>query len=90
MGSHMIVDSDKALVECVLAGDKSAFGSLIVRYRSAAVGFARRIVGSEDAEDIAQEALLSAFLNLARLRDPDRFRSWLLGIIANLARSRCE
>jgi RNA polymerase sigma factor (sigma-70 family) len=81
-------DNDKALVERVLAGDKAAFGSLIDRHRYAALAFARRMVNAGDAEDVVQEALLAAFLNLRTLRDHDRFRAWLLGIVANLARSR--
>ena len=31
-----------------------------------------------DAEDVAQEAMLRAYRNFARLRDRDRFRSWLV------------
>jgi RNA polymerase sigma factor (sigma-70 family) len=42
----------------------------------------------EDAEDVVQEALLQAFLGLERLRDPERFGSWLYGITLNLARMR--
>jgi RNA polymerase sigma-70 factor (ECF subfamily) len=32
----------------------------------------------EDAEDVAQEALARAFRRLGALRDPERFRSWLV------------
>ena len=35
-----------------------------------------------------QEAFLAAFLSLHKLRDQERFRSWLLGIRANLCRYR--
>jgi RNA polymerase sigma factor (sigma-70 family) len=40
-----------------------------------------------EAQDIAQEASLQAFLGLARLREPARFASWFHAIAANLARS---
>lgn len=32
----------------------------------------------EDAEDVAQDALARAFQRLGALRDPERFRSWLV------------
>ncbi|MGO9450113.1 MAG: bifunctional nuclease domain-containing protein [Candidatus Binataceae bacterium] len=80
--------ADKAIVESVLAGDKPAFGVLIDRHRAGALGFARRMVGPTDAEDIVQEAFLAGFLSLGKLRDGERFGSWLLGIVANFSRTR--
>jgi RNA polymerase sigma-70 factor (ECF subfamily) len=41
-----------------------------------------------DAEDIAQEAFLKAFRNLSTFRAESKFRTWLLGITLNEARSR--
>jgi RNA polymerase sigma factor (sigma-70 family) len=38
------------------------------------------------AEDVAQEAAVQAFVRLARLADPVRFGAWLHAIAANLAR----
>src|SRR6516165_10481276 len=34
-----------------------------------------------DAEDVAQEALLRAYRKFERLRDPSRFRAWLVRIV---------
>jgi RNA polymerase sigma-70 factor (ECF subfamily) len=39
----------------------------------------------EDAEDVAQEALVRAFRSLGTLRDRDRFRPWLVRISWRLA-----
>ena len=41
-----------------------------------------------DAEDVAQEALLRAYRNFARLREPARFRGWLVRIVFRLALDR--
>ena len=41
-----------------------------------------------DAEDVAQEALLRAYRNFARLREPARFRGWLVRITFRLALDR--
>ena len=81
-------EGDRTIVERVLAGDKPAFGELIERNNVAALVFARRLVGSTNAEDAVQEAFLAAFLKLEKLRDHDRFRAWLFGILANVCRSR--
>ena len=82
-------EPDGAIVDRVLAGDRDAFGILIDRHRDGAARLARRILRARvDAEDVAQEALLHAFLDLAELRDRDRFLAWLLGIVVNLAKSR--
>ena len=39
----------------------------------------------EDAEDVAQEALLRAYRRFRRLRDPERFHAWLARIAFRLA-----
>src|SRR6202035_1191148 len=41
-----------------------------------------------DAEDVAQEALLRAYRRFDRLRDRQRFRSWLVRITFRLALDR--
>jgi hypothetical protein len=84
-----MVQDDGQLVARVLAGEKTAFGLLIDRYRPEGLRLARRIIGDAvDAEDVAQEALLQAFLGLASLRNPDSFGPWLLAIVVNLSKMR--
>ena len=39
----------------------------------------RRMVGADRADDAAQDAVVTALLSLDRLRDDDRFASWLSG-----------
>jgi RNA polymerase sigma factor (sigma-70 family) len=83
------IESDRALVERALSGDKAAFGGLVDRHRPMAVRLARRMLGdSAEADDAAQEACLHAFLTLSRLRDPERFGAWLYGIVVNLCKMR--
>src|SRR5438309_4958378 len=43
-----------------------------------------------DAEDVAQEALLRAYRCFDRLRDPLRFRGWLVRIVFRLALDRAR
>jgi len=62
------------------------FWKLLERFRADLVNQAFVILGSqEDAEDVAQETLSHAFLNLAKLRDPSRIGAWLRGINRNLS-----
>ena len=84
----MTSEDDRTIVERVLAGDKTAFGELVERYRVGAITFAPRLLTGSNGEDAVQEAFLAAFLKLEKLRDHDRFRAWLFGILANVCRSR--
>jgi uncharacterized protein len=79
---------DGELVAATLGGDRPAFEHLLDRHVDRVRLLACRMLGPQDAEDVVQEALLQAFLGLDRLRDPERFGSWLYGITLNLARMR--
>jgi RNA polymerase sigma factor (sigma-70 family) len=79
---------DDELVAATLRGDRSAFAVLLDRHAVGVRALAGRLLPSHDAEDVAQEALLQAFLGLGRLRDPARFGPWLYGITLNLAKMR--
>jgi RNA polymerase sigma factor (sigma-70 family) len=72
---------DAALVRATLGGEKDAFARLYDRY--AAVVRAICYDASADltqAQDLGQEAFLRAYRKLARLRKPERFAAWLIGI----------
>jgi RNA polymerase sigma-70 factor, ECF subfamily len=68
---------DEVLVVAAILGDLSAFDELVARYRAAVVRVAQSIVGREDAEDVAQDALLLAFKALPSIEDPAKFAAWL-------------
>ena len=80
--------TDTELVELARKGDKDAFGVLTQRYQMTARRFAMRLVGREDsAQELAQEAMVQAYLSLMNLRNPAKFKSWLCGIVLNVCRS---
>ena len=80
--------SDEELVVLARAGDKDSFGELIDKHRPMARRVATGVVRDEGlAADLVQDALVQAYLSLDRLRDPERFRSWLYGIVLNVCRS---
>jgi len=72
-GSGILAEFEARLVECGPLAFRIAQGVL----RNAA-----------DAEDVAQEAMLKAFRSYHRLRDPQKFRTWLVRITFRLALDR--
>jgi RNA polymerase sigma factor (sigma-70 family) len=84
-----VVDcSDTELIFLARQGDKSAFSRLVLRYQPMAQRIARQAIRNEDsARDIVQDAMLQAYLSLAKLNDPTQFKSWLYGIVLNLCRN---
>lgn len=70
---------DAPLVRAARAGSQTAFGRLVERHQQGLRAFLRRAAGA-DADDVAQEAFVTAWVNLDRLRDDEGFRSWLYGI----------
>ncbi len=74
------------LVEASQAGDRYAFDDLVRLYQRRAVHLAIRLLGNaNDATEVVQQAFVTAYLKIDKLREPKRFESWLLKIVANLA-----
>jgi RNA polymerase sigma-70 factor, ECF subfamily len=72
------------LVSAAKGGDQHAFVELCRRYRPSLKRRIRRIVRNlEDAEDILQETLMSAFRHLAGFRGKCCFRTWIMTIATN-------
>src|SRR5262245_5584847 len=76
---------DEVLVIASILGNLDAFSELASRYRAAAVRTAQAVVGHEDAEDVAQDALLLAFKALPTIEDPSKFAAWLGAITRHRA-----
>src|SRR3989338_3088617 len=70
---------DAPLVRAARAGSQAAFGRLVERHQRGLRAFLRRAAGAE-ADDVAQEAFVTAWANLGRLRNDEGFRPWLYGI----------
>lgn len=73
--------SDESLIAQTLAGDDRAFGELVRRYAPIVLAWLSANNGNDgENEDLVQEALLNAYLRLAKLRHRDRFGPWLVAI----------
>lgn len=67
--------------------DHQAFGQLIDRYSGTVLNVIARMIGNQtDAEDVAQEAFVSAFKSITNFRADSRFSTWLHRIAVNKAK----
>lgn len=82
-------ETEKELVEMVLAGRTEAFEPLVTPYRRPLLALAYRLTRDrEEALEVAQEAFLRAYRFLGRFDASRSFRNWLFQIAANEARDR--
>jgi RNA polymerase sigma-70 factor, ECF subfamily len=78
--------ADDALVRRACAGDAAAFAELVDTRIDRCYRLAWSILSNDaDAADATQDALVSAWRQLPRLRDPAVFDGWLNRIVANAA-----
>ncbi|MEO5895716.1 MAG: RNA polymerase sigma factor [Vicinamibacterales bacterium] len=73
--------TDLELVRLAQAGDVDAFGELVERNRRAVFRAALAAVGSAtEADDVTQEAFVTAWQKLSGFRGESQFRTWMLSI----------
>ncbi|MBN1946400.1 MAG: sigma-70 family RNA polymerase sigma factor [Bradymonadales bacterium] len=79
---------DALRVEETLAGDRKAFEPLVEKYQKRVFALLFRYVHHEqDAADLTQRTLVTAFSRLDQLNQPRMFASWLFRIAVNLAKN---
>ncbi len=82
----MIEDTDANLVAAALKGDAESFSRLCRRCYPALVAIAyAQLADRSMGEDAAQEALLVAYLDIVKLKTPERFGAWVATICRNIA-----
>lgn len=87
VGSRVGTPVDARLVERAGAGEAAAFEALIAPRLDGLFRAAWAIVGDEaDARDATQDACVSAWRHLPRLRDVDSFDAWLARVLVNSCR----
>jgi RNA polymerase sigma-70 factor (ECF subfamily) len=73
--------TDAELVTAAIAGQRAAEAALYRRHARGTAAVVIRLLGrTADAEDVLQDAFVTAFERLAQLRDPAQFRGWLVRI----------
>lgn len=83
------VPTDGQLVFRVRGGDQAAFNELVRRYQRRASAVAYRLLNNrDDTMEVTQDAFLRAYKRLETLEKPERFGSWFLRILSNMALNR--
>jgi len=72
-----------ALIQQAKKGDVAAFNRLVLHYQQSVYNVAYRIMGEpQSAEDVTQDAFISAYNSLNSFRG-DNFKAWLMRIVTN-------
>ena len=80
------VDDDVVSVTAALGGDPTGFAALYRRHVGAVrMAIRDNVHDTEGVADAVQDTFAKAFSRLPALREPDRFRPWLLQIARNTA-----
>lgn len=78
---------DGTLAQAAQRGDRDAYGQLVRRHQGRVFGLCFVMTSSAaDAEDLAHEAFVEAWLKLAQLREPAKFAPWLRQVALNVCR----
>ena len=81
--------SDTQIITRVLAGDREGFAELLERHRLVLWAFVRgREPLLDRARDLYQDTVVRALEQLESLRDPERFRAWVLTMARNALAQR--
>jgi RNA polymerase sigma-70 factor (ECF subfamily) len=81
--------SDEDLIQAVAAGDKTAFEALVHRHKVRLYNYLLRLLRDPaEAEEVAQETFVRAYVHAGKYRTVARFSTWLYTIATNLVRNR--
>ncbi|RPK54228.1 RNA polymerase sigma factor [Streptomyces sp. ADI96-02] len=85
----MGMDHGTALITAARGGDRTARDRLVASCLPLLYNVVGRALnGHADVDDVVQETVLRMLRGLPELRDPERFRSWLVAIAMNEIRGR--
>lgn len=84
--------ADADLVASAASGSEAGQRALYERYAPAVRAYCRSASATDPsrADDLVQETFIRAFAKLPSLRHPERLKSWLIAIAANVTRSTGE
>ena len=83
--------TDEALLNALRAGDEGVFSDLVHRWSEVMLRLAlSRVESRAVAEEVVQDAWLTVLRSLDRYQHRSTLRTWVLGIVVNIARSRAR
>lgn len=78
-------EEDRELIEACRRGEERAMEALYHQYKRRVFGLVTRIVGKNDAEEVAQEVFVRIFRGLARFRSDSALSTWIYRLSVNAA-----
>ena len=79
----------KKRIKQVIKGDQDAFGEIVEIYKNSIYQLCYRMLGNRhEAEDIAQEAFIRAYVNIRSFNQDLKFSTWIFRIATNLCIDR--
>jgi RNA polymerase sigma-70 factor (ECF subfamily) len=82
-------DSDRAIVAALRAGDRDAYASLVEELTPALIRLAMAHVPSRAvAEEVVQDTWVAVITGIDRFEGRSALRTWIFGILLNIARTR--
>jgi RNA polymerase sigma-70 factor (ECF subfamily) len=88
LAARVPAESRSDLIRAASRGDGDAFQQVVATQLDRSYRTAKAILGNEeDARDATQDAFVSAWRDLAALRDPAQFDAWLQRIVVNACRT---
>lgn len=87
--SRLVDNHELELIQQARQNDAAAWEQIVSRYQQPVFRLAYLILSdAADAEEIAQDTFIRAYLSLHRFDEQRPFRPWVLQIARNLARNR--
>jgi len=84
----MSLPSEQEIVQQLLAGSEAMFRQVVETYGPSMYAVARSIAGDANADEVVQEAWVSAYRALPKFEGRSALKSWLIRIVANEAKTR--
>ena len=79
-----ILQNERQLVKEAQAGNRKAFEAILDAYESRVYNLACRMVGTRDAEDVAQDALIEICKSIGSFRGKSALSTWVYRVAANV------
>ncbi|PCJ32137.1 MAG: RNA polymerase subunit sigma-70 [Gammaproteobacteria bacterium] len=86
--SKLTSKDEKELISKLINGDQSAFEFIVNEYHNLMLSVSRAIVGEAFADEVVQDAWISAIKALPKFEGRSKLKTWLLHIVSNGAKSR--
>lgn len=88
MGECVLKTPENEMIDELLAGNEKVFNQVFNQYYALMYSVAKSIAGSSIADEVIQEAWMSAIKALPKFERRASLKSWLLRIVANEAKTR--